>query len=65
MANLRRTLTPQNGLSDAPARAPGIGRRLALLVAVAAAGLLLAWIDGGEEPLHPIAQPVTLPEQPQ
>jgi hypothetical protein len=24
--------------------------------------LALAWIDGGEEPLHPIAEAVVLPE---
>lgn len=29
-----------------------------LVVAV----LLYAWIDGGQEPLHPISQPVALPE---
>jgi hypothetical protein len=30
---------------------------LALVLALA-----VAWIDGGEEPLHPIVQPVELPE---
>ena len=24
--------------------------------------LVVAWIDGGEEPLHPISQPVEIPE---
>jgi hypothetical protein len=36
-----------------------------LLAVLTAAGVLLAWIDGGEEPLHPIEQAVDLPEQPQ
>jgi hypothetical protein len=31
--------------------------------AVALAVLLYAWIDGGEEPLRPIAQPIDLPER--
>jgi hypothetical protein len=34
------------------------------LAAVIAAGLLaLAWFDGGEEPLRPIAEPVAVPER--
>lgn len=40
--------------------------RWAVLAAVAAVALLtLAYVDGGEEPLRPIAEPVDLPEQPQ
>lgn len=37
------------------------------LAALAAAGVivLLAWIDGGEEPLHAISQPVPLPQDAQ
>jgi hypothetical protein len=31
--------------------------------ALLAALLVLAWIDGGEEPLRPIAEDVPLPEQ--
>ena len=39
------------------------GRRIVWLVAALFAALLLyAWIDGGEEPLRPIAEPVELPE---
>lgn len=40
------------------------GRRKLLLLAMVGAGALLtlAWFDGGEEPLHPIAQDVALPE---
>jgi hypothetical protein len=30
--------------------------------ALAALVLAYAWIDGGEEPLRPIAEPVALPE---
>jgi hypothetical protein len=34
------------------------------LAGVIAAGLLvLAWFDGGEEPLRPIVEPVALPER--
>ena len=36
-----------------------IGLALALLVV---ALLVYAWIDGGEEPLRPISQPVAVPE---
>jgi hypothetical protein len=32
---------------------------------VMAALLVLAWFDGGEEPLHPIADEVALPERTQ
>ena len=39
------------------------GRRIAgVVVALIAALLVYAWIDGGEEPLRPIAEPVALPE---
>lgn len=38
-------------------------RRWPLVLAVAAVVLLaLAWFDGGEEALHPIAEDVALPE---
>ena len=34
------------------------------VAALVVAGLLaLAWVDGGEEPLRPIAEDVVLPEQ--
>jgi hypothetical protein len=32
-------------------------------VLVVAGLLVLAWVDGGEEPLRPIAEDVALPEQ--
>jgi hypothetical protein len=38
---------------------------MALWVLVPAILFALAWFDGGEEPLRPIAEPVTLPEQAQ
>lgn len=31
---------------------------------LATAAIAYLWIDGGEEPLHPIAEPVPLPELP-
>lgn len=66
MANLRRPPLSASGLSEAPApKVPPARRRLmlggaAVLLVVL---LMLAWFDGGEEPLHPIAEPITLPEQ--
>lgn len=38
-----------------------------LLIAgvVITAALVLAWIDGGEQALRPIAEQIELPEQPQ
>ena len=39
------------------------GRRIAgVVVALIVALLVYAWIDGGEEPLRPISEPVALPE---
>lgn len=39
------------------------GRRIAWVVVVLVAALLLyAWIDGGEEPVRPIAERIDLPE---
>ena len=65
MANLRRSLTPQQGI-DAPVRRRHRAMaRWPLMVAALAIGLLaLAWVDGGESPLRPIAESVQLPEQP-
>lgn len=40
-------------------------RKRSLLAGIAAIVLLVlayAWIDGGREPLHPISQPVPVPE---
>ena len=61
MANLRQERLTPGGFERFPVRR---GRRWPLAAGVAAAVLAaLAWFDGGEEPLHPIAQDVTLPEQ--
>lgn len=39
------------------------GRRVVWAVVVLVAALLLyAWIDGGEEPIRPISEPIDLPE---
>lgn len=65
MANLRRSLSPTSRLAEVPSRPVRMARRWPLLAALAGAGVVLAWIDGGEEPLHPIEQAVDLPEQPQ
>jgi len=43
--------------------APRVRRWPWVVGAVIAALLALAWFDGGEEPLHPIAQDVALPER--
>jgi hypothetical protein len=63
MANLRpRRLSPSD-LDTALTRPPR-ARRWPLVVAAVVAGLaVLAWFDGGEEPLRPIAQDVALPGQ--
>jgi hypothetical protein len=59
MANLRRS---QTGLQpDAPAASTG--RKWALAAAVLAGLLALAWFDGGETALRPIAEDVALPGQ--
>jgi hypothetical protein len=61
MANLRQPRLTPSGFEQAPMQR---GRRWPLLAgAVALALIAIAWFDGGEEPLHPIAQDVALPEQ--
>jgi hypothetical protein len=63
MANLRRSLRPQQVVPSAPARR-AFTRWPFVAGAAFMALLALAWIDGGEEPLRTMAQPVELPEQP-
>lgn len=66
MANLSRPLASRQILAREPALQPRLRvRRVGLVLIVIAVLAVLAWIDGGEEPLHPIAQPVDLPENPQ
>jgi hypothetical protein len=64
MANRRTKRLSASGLEDPPAEK---GRSLpewAAAAAVLAGGALaLAWIDGGEKPLRPIAQDVALPAE--
>jgi hypothetical protein len=38
------------------------GKRIGWIVALVLALLVYAWIDGGEEPLRPIVEPVSVPE---
>lgn len=60
MANLRQPPLTPSGFEQAPARRV---RRWPWVAGAAALVLLaLAWIDGGEEALHPIAQDVALPQ---
>ncbi|MEE4318051.1 hypothetical protein [Erythrobacter dokdonensis] len=62
MANLSRPLAPRQILAREPAPRPRLRLgRVAVVVLVMLALATLAWVDGGEEPLHPIAQPVELP----
>jgi hypothetical protein len=65
MRNSRRLsqLSPTGLQAAHEPSAPAGRRRLVMAGVVAAALLALAWFDGGEEPLHPIAQDVALPEQ--
>ncbi len=64
MAIQRPPLRPLQDLTPAARpRARGPQRRWWLLGAVVAVVLIaLAWIEGGEEPLRPIAEDVALPE---
>lgn len=65
MANPSRPLPSLQGMS-APARS-GLGRvtprRLLVAGVVTLALLVLAWFEGGERELRPMAEPVALPEQ--
>lgn len=60
----------QNTARERQAALPGLTkpsqakRRAGLLAGIAALLLTaLAWIDGGEEPLHTIVQPVAIPDE--
>jgi hypothetical protein len=61
MANLRRS---QTGLQP-DASAASTARKWALAVLALAGLLALAWFDGGEQALRPIAEDVALPGQSQ
>lgn len=65
MRNSPRSRLSPSGLHEAPVPTAPAGRRRLLLLALVAAGALLAlaWFDGGEEALHPIAEDVAVPEQ--
>lgn len=65
MANLRRSLRPQQVVPLTPVRRRAPLRWPWLAGAAVTALLALAWIDGGEQPLRPIAEPARLPELPQ
>lgn len=60
MANLRQERLTPGGFEQAPASR---GRRWPWVAGALVVLFALAWFDGGEEPLRPIAQDVTLPEQ--
>ncbi|MCZ8370479.1 MAG: hypothetical protein O9293_11030 [Porphyrobacter sp.] len=61
MANSPRHPLSPTGLEQAPVPR---ARRWPWVAAVVAAMLLtLAWFEGGEEPLRPIAEDVALPER--
>jgi hypothetical protein len=62
MANLSRPLPARQILAREPVQRPRMSRRGVVIGVVVAVVLIgLAWIDGGEESLHPIAQEVVLP----
>lgn len=63
MANQRQSRISPSNIQAAPAVVPRARRWPWVLVAVVAALVALAWFDGGEEPLRPIAEDLPLPEQ--
>ena len=64
MAKLRPPYLSVIGLEEADAKPRLSGRAWWPAMALVAGGLLaLAWFDGGEEPIRPIAEDVPLPEQ--
>jgi hypothetical protein len=60
MANPRRS---QTSLQEAHTPAAPAARKWVLAAAALAALLALAWFDGGEKALRPIAEDVALPGQ--
>jgi hypothetical protein len=62
MANLRRSIPSLQSLSAEPP--PRVTRRWPLIIGALAAVLAVAWFEGGERPLRPMAEDVALPEQP-
>lgn len=61
MANLSRPPASRQVLAREPAPRGGARLRLGAAVVLGLAALAgIAWLDGGEEPLRPIAQPVDL-----
>lgn len=66
MRNSRPSRLSPTSLQEAPAPSVPAGRRWMVIAGLVVAALLaLAWFDGGEEPLHPIADDVALPERTQ
>lgn len=63
MANLRPTRLSPSDIDAALARPLRVRRWPLVLAAVVAGLVVLAWFDGGEEPLRPIAEDVALPGQ--
>lgn len=66
MANLRSSRLSPTGLADGlPPATPPARRKLMIGLGVMVPVVLLglAWFDGGEEAIRPIAEPVALPEQ--
>ena len=50
-------------MSEGSHRLDGTRRIVVIVIGLVLAVLLYAWIDGGEEPLRPISEPVPLPER--
>ncbi len=65
MSRLRRfSRPPTNSIEPLgePLRSTRLRRRLPFYAAIGVFGVLvLAWIDGGEEPIRPIVQPIEAP----
>lgn len=63
MARKRSSILPLES-SSPPLLASerGRGARIWLLLALVGAVVLLAWFDGGEEPMRPISHEIPLPE---